>query len=313
MHTLLQRSNPTKFDAIAWTDQLDQAIRTNDLSEMWGLVHLHSDPDEANRQLVDRIPRIAYRQSNQTYFNEMFLMPVVISAGSDAIDNADCWKQAFHCVDEMLSTWLPPNTFKMVFHGLRSYDHLGTWQPAIIRKHLQRAIPSEEANKIRYNVEVIQLPPNAPRLGFATMVLTTKYGWPVLPDADTLRDNRLRKVVSYALHNTADSEVLPPIVLAPDRFQYALTDGLALWLDRLNAVCGILGWSVSLRASSTDVVIVTLKLDAEPPWCQFSIRKHQIGKEGLNEVLSMLHAMAPNLEHPNDLPPRPVQPVALSI
>lgn len=298
-----QRTMTTPFCANNWNDQLDDAIRNNDMTTMWNLVDSHVDQAEANRLLVDRIPRVAYQLNNRTYFNEMFLMPVVVHGGSDAIENPDCWRQAYHCIDDVLTTWLPKNTFKMVFHGLRSYDHVGTWQPAVIRRHLQRAIPMESGGKISYSFERIQLPEKAPRLGFASMVLTTKTGWPELPEANTLRDVRLQKVISYALHNTAESGIAAPVVLPPDRFKFALSDGFGLWLDQLYQFSRILGWGVSLRPHSADVVLVTLRLDDECEWTQFAIRKHQLGNDGLNDVISLLQAMAPNIEHPNDMPP----------
>jgi hypothetical protein len=261
---------------------------------------MHVDQDEGNRQLLNRIARLIHRVKQRSCFSEFFLMPVLISGGSDVFENFTDWKQVYACVDDMLLAWVAPQTFTMIFHGLRSYDHLETWQPAIIRQHLLRATGSLGVNKISYTVEQIQLPPTAPRLGFVSMVLTSKYGWPVLPAERPVADQRLRQVISYALHNSAAPEVPLPIVLLPDRLQHAVANGLALWLDRLHQVCPILAWSASPHAKSADVVLITLRLDSAPQWSQFVIRKHHIGLDGLQKVLFQLQSLAPNLERPAD-------------
>jgi hypothetical protein len=64
--------------------------------------------------------------------------------------------------------------------------------------------------------------------------------------------------------------------------------------------CPILSWSASPNATSADVMLITLRLDSEPPWSQFAIRKHHIGMDGLQKVLLQLQALAPNLERPMD-------------
>ena len=91
--------------------------------------------------------------------------------------------------------------------------------------------------------------------------------------------------------------------LTPDRVQYAVADGLCLWLHLLNEAVPLKGWSASPIASTPDVVRITLQLEStDVPWTQFTIRKHQIGLQGLDAVLQMLTALAPCLDSPMDLP-----------
>lgn len=72
------------------------------------------------------------------------------------------------------------------------------------------------------------------------MALTNDRGWPQLAEVNTLRDNRFKTVVSHAL---IEDIALPPTVLTPDRVQFAVTDGLCLWLHLLNeAVQSSAGW-----------------------------------------------------------------------
>jgi hypothetical protein len=60
---------------------------------------------------------------------------------------------------------------------------------------------------------------------------------------------------------------------------------------------------VTPLAASPDVVKVTLALDSDSVrYTQFTLRKHQIGLEGVEAVLTMLHAMAPTIDAPMDMP-----------
>ena len=135
------------------------------------------------------------------------------------------------------------------------------------------------------------------------MVVTSERGWPRMPEVDTLRDTRFKSVVSYALQGGPGSP--QSTVLPPDRLQYAVADGLALWLHELHQAVPITGWTAAPITASPDVVKVTLALESESvPLTQFTMRKHQIGLEGVEGVLSMLQSLAPILDAPMDLPAR---------
>jgi hypothetical protein len=65
----------------------------------------------------------------------------------------------------------------------------------------------------------------------------------------------------------------------------------------------ITGWIALPLQASSDVVKITLALASEEvPFSQFTLRKHQLGMQGLDEVLAMLNALAPMLDQPMDIP-----------
>lgn len=287
--------------AAQWQTELSQAISLDDDSSVWRLLDQHHDPVEAHHSLATQVARLAYRIADRTRFSELFLVPVIEPSHGAVLQNSELWRQADHCLGEALDAWLPPKTPKTVFAGVRPYDWIGTWRPAVLRSHLRSAVPGSAHPKLTFLTEHIDCPKEAPRLGFICMVLTSATGWPQLPEVNSLRDNRFKLVAGHAMR--AHEHSMAPTVLTPDRVQYAVADGLCLWLHLLNEAVPLKGWSASPIASTPDVVRITLQLEStDVPWTQFTIRKHQIGLQGLDAVLQMLTALAPCLDSPMDLP-----------
>lgn len=286
-----------------WLTDLNDAIQCGDDQGLWRLLEQHHDPVEAHHKLATQVARLAYLVGDRPRFSEIFLVPVIEAPGTNLFGDDGIWRQADHCISETLDIWMPPKTRKTVFAGIRPYDWIGTWRPGVLRFHLQSTVPGGQQKKVTFLTETIECPPDAPRLGFICMVLTGDRGWPQLPPADTLRDNRFKAVVQYALQQ---GEGAPsPTVLTPDRMQFALTDGLCLWLHMLNEAVPITGWTAAPLAASPDVVKLTLAFqDEQVPFTQFTLRKHQVGLEGVESVLAMLKEIAPMMDAPMDMPRR---------
>lgn len=286
---------------LQWLTDLNQAIQAGNDLDLWRVIEQHRDPVEAHHKLATQVARLAYVVGDRSRFSEMFLVPVIESAGTRLLEEDKLWRQADQCVGEALDSWLPARTRKTVFAGIRPYDWIGTWRPGVLRCHLHSTVPGGLNKKVTFLTETIDCPEDTPLLGFICMVLTSERGWPQLPAADTLRDNRFKSVVAYALQSHPKST--PPTVLAPDRMQFSVTDGLCMWLHLLNEAVPIKGWTAAPLAVSPDVVKVTLAFDHEvTPYSQFTIRKHQIGLEGVRSVLTMLQSIAPTFDTPMDMP-----------
>lgn len=288
-----------------WQVELDDAIRRNDDAGMWDVVARQDDQEKAQEAMATLVSRLAYRIDGRARFAEMFLLPVIEPAAGDVISNEKNWKAASFAIGEALDGWLPKKVTKTVFNGIRPFDWVGTWRPAVLRSHLNRTLPGNDQAKLTTITEAIDYPDSAPRLGFLCMVLTSQLGWPALPAPSTMADKRLRDVVGFALQHTQHS--VPPLVLTPDRVQFAVVDGVCLWLTELDQANKILGWSATPIATSADVIKIALRLDSEKvPLTQFTLRKHQIGLRGVNDVLQVLASLAPVLDVPRDgkQPPR---------
>lgn len=297
----LLEGQPATGSSIEWLTNLNEAIQAGDDQSLWQLLAQHGDQVEAHHKLATQIARLAYLVRGKPRFSEMFLVPVIDAPNGRVVDSDGAWKHASFCIGEALNSWLPPRVRKTVFAGVRPFDWVGTWRPTILRSHLHSTVPGSVVKEATFLTETIDLPDDAPRLGFICMVLTGERGWPQLPAADTLRDNRFKAVVGMALQPSERADC--PTVLAPDRMQFAVADGLCLWLHMLHQAVPITAWTVTPLAASPDVVKVTLALDSEKVcYTQFTLRKHQIGLEGVESVLSMLHSMAPTIDVPMDMP-----------
>lgn len=294
---------PTSTDrATQWLLELNDAIQSGDDGLLWQLIDSHEDKSEAHHRVAQQVSRLVYRVGGEHRFSELFAVPVLEQPGTKLLNESRVWKQADICINEALQSWLPARTRKTVFAGVQPYDWIGSWQPGVLRCHLQSSVPGRNI-KVSFVTENIECPQAAPRLGFIFMVVTNSAGWLRTPEANTMRDNRFKSVVSYALQ-PPEPGAEPPIVLAPDRLQYAVTDGLGLWLHQMHEAVDITGWMAAPSAASPDVVKITLAFDDEAvPFTQFTVRKHQIGLEGLEEILQLLHQLAPTLDHPMDIPP----------
>jgi len=280
-----------------WLQDLSTAIKTGDDQALWRVMARHGDQYQAHSTLAADACRLAYRVSNRTRFCEMFMVPVIQAPGSTPMESPALWRQADQCIEEAIDAWLPPRTRKTLFAGIRPYEWVGMWHLPVLQQHLTSTVPGACRGKVSFTSEQVMLPLEVSRLGFITMVLTSEHGWPQLPPADTLRDQRFKKVVAGALQESQNA----PLVLAPDHMRHAVTDGLCLWLRHLAEQVEVTGWTAAPVASTPDVVRIVLSFEHEEvPFTQFSVRKHQIGLEGLDELFVTLADIAHQLDHSAD-------------
>lgn len=299
---------PVNTIAKSWIDQLDEAIANTDEAAIWRLMEQQSSNEAAHDALTNMVSRMAYvDQQQQTVFCELFMMPVISMNGCDVINNGPVWLGVRNQVRQALGNWFNDNGTTTLFDDIAPMDWVTTWTPSVLRAHFQKAIPGNGKVRASFITESVSLPDDAPRLGFVMIVRSTFKGWRELPSANALMDQRLKEVVKYCLQihaPTPESFMAPtPIVLAPERIQFAIVDGISLWLSKLNEVVGITGWTVMPSLRSRDVVKITLNLRSpEVDLTQFTVRLHQIGMQGLSDILSMLQQIAPMFDSPVDMP-----------
>lgn len=280
-----------------WVMALDDAIRANDEQAIWSVMAASHDPADAHDKLATLVARMVHRNGRTSTFTELFLIPVI--AQENALLNLDLWHQASGVIGDAVEVWKPKNTTKSIFNGIRLYDWVGTWSPEVIRKHLHSSIPGEVGTELRVLTQQIDVPKYVPKLGFILCTLSSKSGWPRLEQIPAATDERLKSVVSFGLE---DDQSPAPVVLSPGRAQFSIPEGLCKWLEILHEKVGVRGWMVSPIAHTPDVIKVTLSLhDPQSPYTQFTLRKHQMGLRGVNCILMLLSALAPNLEVPIDL------------
>lgn len=301
----------------AWREALDTAIQSTDEPAIWRIMDAQQLNAEAHEALVDKISRLNYKHRNVDVFCELFMMPVIVSCNCELINAPQIWRSARETIKTALNNWFGKKTRLVIFEGILPMDWITTWHPRVIRQHLNRLVPESERQASEFVATEVELPDSAPRLGFVLIACQRQKSWPEIPELNSLMDKRLKDVIRFAMQmaaspnepvyanmqqpsaqNFADA----PIVLTPERVQFAITDGIALWLMKLNESSQILGWTVSQSMTASDVVKFTLHLDdAVVRLTQFTVRMHQIGMQGLNDITTALAAMAPNMETPADM------------
>lgn len=289
-----------------WMTELDQALSHTDESAIWRIMDAQAQNEEAHEALANMVSRLAYEYKGVPVFSEIFMMPVLAEPGASIMGVDAAWKTAGDRIRESLGEWFNKGYRTTIFDGIQPMDWVTTWTPAVLRNHLTTMIPGSGPTRPEFETETVELPADAPRLGFVMIGLSRNRAWPELPEANTLRDNRFKDIVRYSLQLSAPVpsgyRVATPTVLTPERVQYAITDGVCLWLNRLNETVGITGWMVAPSRTTRDVVKVTLKLSSnEVEYTQFTLRLHQIGMQGLNEVVIMLSSFAQSLDIPFDV------------
>lgn len=289
-------------ETMEWRRALDKAIQNTDESEIWRIMRVQSGNEEAQEALATMVSRLAYVSSNQRVYCEVFMMPVIQFGSHQVTQQKKVWMDAKESIAEAIHRWLPKESVATIFEGVLPMDWVTTWTPAVLRSHLKRLVPGSNVSKVQFLTETIDLPEEAPRLGFLTMACARRDLWPEVPCADGARDARLKSVIKFSLQTGAEDFERPTVVMTPERVQFAVTDGIVQWLSMLHESVGIVGYSVMPSQNAIDVVKVVLRLKSETtPATQFTLRLHQIGPDGFHDVLSVLSSIAPSIDVPMDM------------
>jgi hypothetical protein len=295
-------SNAAQSDSKSWFDKLDDAVARTDEPAIWRLMEEQSSQEGVHDTLASLVSRMAYVYGETNVYSELLMMPIVTMPGCDIMNNAMVWQGVRHQMSSALARWFNDDGKTTLFDAITPMDWITTWRPSILRAHLTRLVPNAPNSNVTFETSTIALPDDAPRLGFVVIGRTSNKGWRELPNANPLMDQRLKDVVKHCLQIQAPTPaglMAPePIVLTPERIPYAIADGVSLWLNKLHECVGIDGWTVMPSGVSNDVVKITLRLQStDVELTQFTLRLHQIGNQGLHDVLSMLQHLAPMFEN----------------
>lgn len=259
---------------------------------LWQGVRQHSHEDQALGLVSLEAPRLIHRRRGGPEFLELWLIPVIEQEPGTVLANPNSWEAAAGCLPGALERWAGSSGGFTIFQGVRPYGWIAAWEPSAMRQHLRAQVPGAGADRLQFQPFVTQLPQDAPQLGFITLSVRRRLGWPQLPRPDTLGDARFREVVGHSLH--AEGVVRPPQVLPPDRLSAALADGLCLWLSMLQESHPIARWHIEPCADRSDALRLCLSFSVEPqPPAQLVLRKYQLGTQGVKDVLRMLCMVAP--------------------
>lgn len=282
-------------------EAIDGALRANDEGAIWHLM----DSFQANEQVLATITDSVYRtkvvKDDSQQHCEIFMVPVICDYIQELGPDNPAWPLVAADLNKTLNLSFEPGMGLALFQGVTPFDSVAAYTPSVWQAHLNRATARAEPAFAKYTSEEIALPPNAPKLGFITMAGIRSNRWPDIQPPSFLSHTRSRTIIQHtlamALPDACNSSDSMPIVIAAQRAQFAITDGINFWISQLHEKVGILGYVVQPSLQAIDVTKITLKLAGRKPfYTQFVIRSHQIGPQGVADVLSMLSALAENLE-----------------
>lgn len=305
--TNIPRTQQERANTIYWAKDLDEALGRNDDKAVWDLISLQHDQESAHDMLATLVARLRYRVSGKMHFAEMMMIPIITEGENQPnLKDRARWTSANYALSEGIDNWRPKRTRANLQSGFVPLDQIGLWKPEIIRHKLLCTVPGQWREGIKLLVEDIDLPAGAPKLWFLPFVLTGEEGWPRTPEySEQSADQRLQQVVRFAITGKGENA---PMVLPPERVQHAMADGVCMWLLKMAQQVGLRGWTAIPGTSSPDVLKITLALEGETPQLtQFILRRHQLGAQGVNDVLVMLQGLAPMLDH------EPLTPVGSTV
>lgn len=284
----------------AWLRHLILAVEQENQSEIWSLMDKHIGNEMAQQLLADEVSRASEPTTNGAEHTELYLVPVIAPNNSGVFISRETWEYANDSMKSLIGDWFGQDHRIKVLDRIFPMEWIAAWDPADLRRVLGLARPGTSGPLPVISHSPIGLPHSAPRLGFIAMTVTATGRWPSVPP-ESRNDVRFADVARHTLCMASEANGLMPVelpaVLTPDRMQFAFTDGACLWVRVLHERIGILGWHVQPTEVKQDSVNILLQLAHNMvPVTYMTIRLHQIGAAGFQEVVAQLGMCAPNMD-----------------
>jgi hypothetical protein len=288
---------------LCWQSQLMDAYDSGDEHGIWAV--LRTCPDEEG--IYDTFAGIANRKTYQVdaqyHYSEMIWVPILLRGDQSSVLN-DLKALPFELqkgMRDQMQSWmnLAEDSQELqelkLFNSVVSYDWICTWSLQMMASHFSASIPGALRQQPVFAPIEMNVPTDAPQLGFLVSTLIRQQGWPVLPDGsvEQASDLHLREFISATLNmaNGMDPEI-PVQVLRPGRTHEALTQGVCHWLMALHDNRTILNWD-ALKADEDHIVVSLLLAHHDEP-VAFYLRLHQMGLKGVRQVLLALQGIVPH-------------------
>jgi hypothetical protein len=278
----------------AWASALREALREEDDERYLDLIRETRGNTEASAVITNELARIVYGTARgDRTFAELMMMPVIQHGARSLIEDDHKWQPAHLVIEDALRQWMPPTTRLVMFQSVLGYHHIAAWSPVVIRRHLHSSIPGYRVGRVSVIDQPLDLPPDAPRLGFVRFIASSTTGWLELPPPELARDTALREQCEFAFQASREAQLR---FHTPQRAQFALRKGVMAWLTALHDFSPITGWMTSLDPNP-DAVRISLRLDVgQDFYLQFVVRAHQISDDGVTAILQHLAGIAPALD-----------------
>lgn len=298
-HATTARTIPSGPDT-AWVRRLALAVESEDQPAIWGLMNQHLGNEIAHQLLADEVSRATADTPKGTEVTELYLVPVVAPSNSGVLGSSEVWTYANPTLQALISDWFGAGHRIKMLDRVFPMEWIAAWDPADLRRVLGLATKTSPGPLPVSSHSQIPLPVAAPRLGFIAMTVSALGRWPC-PPPESRNDVRFADIARHTLCMASESTGLTPAhlpaVLTPDRMQYAFTDGACLWVRMLHEQIGIVGWHIQPTTVKQDAVNIVVHVAHElMPVTYITLRLHQIGAAGFQDIVAQLWMCAPNLE-----------------
>lgn len=298
-HATTDGQTPSGPDT-AWVRRLALAVEKVDQTAIWGLMNQHLGNEMAQQLLADEVSRSTADTAKGLEVTELYLVPVVAPSNSGVFSSPEVWTYANSTLQGLISDWFGAGHRIKILDRVFPMEWVAAWDPADLRRVLALATQGSSGPLPVASHSQIPLPLAAPRLGFIAMTVSAVGRWPCTPP-ESRNDVRFAEIARHTLCMASESTGLTPThlpaVLTPDRMQYAFTDGVCLWVRMLHERIGIVGWHIQPTTVKQDSVNILVHLaDEMLPVTYITLRLHQIGAAGFQDIVAQLWMCAPNLD-----------------
>lgn len=271
------------------------ALERRDDAAIWAAESSSPSQEQFYERLREQVGHTTYETTSSRtrarvrHHCSMLMVPFLMEP--DAADRltGDATKGPIKTIVRWLTNWMGNSYTMTAFQIPLHYREISIWGPSTMRARLDQLI-NKEAPSVAIEPDFFfNLPAEAPSLSFLMAAVHSPLEWAKLPPEDGAGDMQITKQISSALQYCIGEEA-GVSVLAPDFSSNAIKSGLLSWLDAIHLRCGIKHWDAIPTAK--DMVMLMLEAGSENGSARIPLRAHQIGFDGIQQVLSRAATLA---------------------
>jgi hypothetical protein len=293
--------------------KITEALQKKDAAMLWEAAKSSKSEAAFFDRLRDECSMAVYSVGSRrsqyvvNHHSALFMIPLIAPASAAlSLEDPTIMKSVSIRLARWIQEWFSNSNEVTVFNTATSYQEICAWSPFDMReKLLQLSKQSAGSTAPRQEMDFM-LPPSAPRLAFLIAGLQRPMEIPSLPKLDPVADEAFRSRIEGAIQVVSPvASMIDVRVDLPDYASSALLKGLIQWLDALHITTPILTWDAT--PAGNDAVYLQMVLDGEEPVVsRLILRAHQLGLDGVAQVLDRVAKLAAATPNPqtDELPKR---------
>lgn len=291
-YPLIGADAPLEVPFFLEMSQMSEALRTRSDEKLWEVARRSTSQDRFFNELRNQVSLTSYqvgstRRPHRQYC-ALVMQPLILPAGASLlVGNAESFKGVFSKVRSWLVDWFGHEVEIRIFNAPVGYDEIAVWSPSVMREKLEQlAAWTSPTLEIPPDWDC-RMPETASKLAFVVAGIQKPGGYPTLPAEDPVADACLQAKVSGLMEvHRPDRSMQPVQALVPGFAAEAILDGVITWLKVIHAEEGIGRWDAT--PIDQDTVVLQLEVGEERRSSTVPLRAHQIGLDGVEQVLKFL-------------------------